>query len=169
MFPRNLTKFCNGQTVSHPRIQQYSWQRLWVSDMFYVYQVDSFLQWKPTRCNISQIYFDKELCMFRTDLRFFIEINLRNSSSRWLLLQEYIPMNVPLIVKLDRVSSPYAVFWLKQKPQSGRFKTQSLVCVHPCLTLKKFYVLPTHYVCVFCVKYKKNLLFPYTALTDCFL
>jgi hypothetical protein len=27
-----------------------------------------FVQWKPTRCSICQIYFGKELCMFQTDL-----------------------------------------------------------------------------------------------------
>ena len=27
-----------------------------------------FLQEKPTRCTISQVYFDKELYMFQTDL-----------------------------------------------------------------------------------------------------
>jgi len=29
---------------------------------------DTQVQWKPTRCTISQLYFDKQLCMFRTDL-----------------------------------------------------------------------------------------------------
>jgi hypothetical protein len=29
---------------------------------------DIFLYYKPTRCNISQIYFGKELYMFHTDL-----------------------------------------------------------------------------------------------------
>jgi hypothetical protein len=29
---------------------------------------DIFLQEKPTRCTVSQIYFGKELYMFRTDL-----------------------------------------------------------------------------------------------------
>jgi len=51
----------------------------------------SYKKKKPTRCTISQIYFDKELCMFQTNLlsiisskhvEFFIKINLRSCVSR---------------------------------------------------------------------------------------
>ena len=29
---------------------------------------DTLVKWKPTRCTISQLYFNKQLYMFRTDL-----------------------------------------------------------------------------------------------------
>jgi len=51
--------------------------------------------------------FDKVLCMFQTEelsktCRILYQINMRNSASHWLSLQEYITMYGPLNVKLVR-------------------------------------------------------------------
>jgi len=39
----------------------------------------------------------QQICPKRVE--FFIKINLRNSASHWLLLQEYITMHIPVNVK----------------------------------------------------------------------
>ena len=50
--------------------------RLWPksdkNETLYLKTYLHFLQWKPTRCTISQLYFGVELYMFRTDLLSFI-------------------------------------------------------------------------------------------------
>jgi len=60
---------------------------------------DIFVQWKPTRCTISELYFDKYLYMFRTDLlsnirsldTLFTTIGICNTEIlKWVKLLVYI-------------------------------------------------------------------------------
>jgi len=46
---------------------------------------DIFLYYKPTRCTISQIYFDKVLYMFRTDLLSIIR-SLNTIYKQWVFV-----------------------------------------------------------------------------------